>query len=77
MPGKDYKKSESRQPGAGASTFDRNRFMYEVADEIRAGLDEDKKKAAPSKGYETTKPFEKEPTKKASEWKKDTECEKK
>ncbi len=77
MPGKDYKKSEFKQPGAGASTFDRNKFMYEVADEIRAGLDEDKKKAAPGQGYETKKPFEKEPIKKASEWKKETECEKK
>lgn len=78
MPDKDYKKeSQIKQPRDGSSAFDKNRFMFEVADEIRAGLDEDKKKTAPGQGYEAPKPFEKQPTKKAFEEKKDTGWEKK
>jgi len=79
MPDKDYKKeSQIKQPRDGSSAFDKNRFMFEVADEIRAGLGEDKKKAPPGQGYETSKPSEKEPAKKASEYgQKESECEKK
>ncbi|MDP2857358.1 MAG: hypothetical protein Q8P50_05195 [Bacillota bacterium] len=77
MPEKDYRKQSQKQQGAGFPSFDKNRFMYEVADEIRAGIDEDKKKTAPGQGHEATKPFEKQPTKKAFEEKKDAGWEKK
>ena len=69
MPDKDARQPQAR-PAAGAA-FDKNRFMYEVADEIRSGLDESKKKTAPGQGYETTRPFEKEPEKKTTEFKKE------
>ena len=35
----------------GRRDFDKDRFMYEVADEIKAGIDEDKKKV---KGWDET-----------------------
>jgi hypothetical protein len=69
--------NNKKQQKPGFASFDKNRFMYEVADEIRTGVNEDKKKTAPGHGYETTKPFEKEPIKKAFEEKKDVGWEKK
>jgi hypothetical protein len=79
-------KNTPKKRNEGSGGLDANRFMYEVSDEIRAGLDEDKKKAGAadqSKSFDkqathgTSKSFEKqvsfEPAKtpeKETEWEK-------
>jgi len=45
---------EKQNKGRGTAGFDKNEFMYEVADEIRTGVNEDKNK---NKNWENQKSF--------------------
>lgn len=49
----------STRAGAGLAGLDLNRFMFEVADEIRAGLKEEQQKTK-SAGLDPSKPFDKQ-----------------
>lgn len=54
------RKNERPAPRAtGLRNFDPETFKYEVADEIRAGLREDKQKAQAA-GLDPSKPFDKQ-----------------